>query len=156
MSLFMSMNRRLFSVVMPAILSQIVLLMMETVSMIFIGRLNNNFATAGVGLGIIYVNCTTQSTLTGLNNAISVLVAVAYGKKDMAECQRILHRGRILCLLCYIPLFFVEMMCFPALVAVGVEPEVANYAQSFSLFLYFAMGFHMQFDCYRQYLNATN
>ena len=103
--------------------------MMETISMIFVGRLNNNFATAGVGLGIIYVNCTTQSTLTGLNNSISVLVAVAYGKKDMVECQRVLHRGRLLCLMCYIPLFLVEIMCFPALVAAGVEPEVASYSQ---------------------------
>lgn len=153
---FISLNKRLFSVVLPAILSQIVLLMMETVSMIFVGRLNDSVATAGVGLGIIYVNCTTQSILTGLDNAISVLVAVAYGRGDLADCQRILHRGRILCFICYIPLFLVELMCEPALVAVGVDPDVASYAQNFSLYLYFAMGFHMQFDCYRQYLNATN
>ena len=117
--------------------------------MMFVGRLDNTFATAGVGLGIIYVNCTTQSTLTGLNNAISVLVAVAYGRQDLKECERVLQRGRILCFFCYIPLFFVELMCYPALVMVGVDPEVASYAQSFSMFLYFAMGFHMQFDCYR-------
>ena len=51
--------------------------------MIFVGRFDNTMALAGVGLGTIYVNCTTQSTLTGLNNSISVLVAVAYGRKDM-------------------------------------------------------------------------
>ena len=130
--------------------------MMETISMLFVGRLDNTYATAGVGLGIIYVNCTTQSTLTGLNNAISVLVAVAYGKRDVQECERILHRGRILCFICYLPLFIVELLCYPAMVAIGVDPEVASYASSFSLWLYFAMGFHMQFDCYRQYLNAMN
>lgn len=83
LSLFVYLNKRLWSVVFPSILSQLTLMMMETISMLFVGSLDNTFATAGVGLGIIYVNCTTQSVLTGLNNAISVLVSVAYGKKDM-------------------------------------------------------------------------
>ena len=142
-ALFIELNTKLWSVVIPAILSQLVILMMETISMLFVGRLDNTYATAGVGLGIIYVNCTTQSTLTGLNSAISVLVAVAYGKSDMHEFERILHRGRILCFICYVPLFFVEMLCYPALVAVGVDPEVAGYASSFSFWLYLAIGFHM-------------
>ena len=37
----------------------------------------------------------------------------------------------------------------------GVEAEVAGFAQEYAFYLYLAMGFHMQFDCYRQYLNAT-
>ena len=78
--------------------------MMETISMMFVGRLYDTFATAGVGLAIIFVNLTTHSTLMGLNNAISVLVPVAYGQKDLPECERVLHRGRILCLICYVPL----------------------------------------------------
>lgn len=40
--------------------------------------------------------------------------------------------------------------------AVGIDPEVASFAQYYSFFQYFAMVSHMQFDCYRQYLNATN
>ena len=56
---------------------------METVGMMFVGSLNDTFAIAGVGLGLIYVNCLIQSTLTGLNNAISILVAVSYGKNDL-------------------------------------------------------------------------
>ena len=73
------MNVRLWSVVFPAILSQLTLLTVETVSMLFVGRMDNTYATAGVGLGIIYINCTTLTPLHGLNNAISVLVAIAYG-----------------------------------------------------------------------------
>ena len=53
--------------------------MMETISMIFVGRMNDTEATAGVGMAIIFVNLTTHSTLMGLNNAISVLVPVAFG-----------------------------------------------------------------------------
>ena len=76
---FLELNMRLWAVVLPAIMSQLVLLMMETISMMFVGRLYDTFATAGVGLAIIFVNLTTHSTLMGLNNAISVLVPVAYG-----------------------------------------------------------------------------
>ena len=96
--------------------------------MLFVGSLNNTFATAGVGLGIIYVNCTTQSTLTGLNNSISVLVAVAYGKNDMNECERVLNRGRVLCMIFYVPLIIFELVCYSALTSAGVDPEVAYYA----------------------------
>ena len=142
--------------VLPAILSQLTLIMMETVSMMFIGRLDNNYATAGFGLGLIYINCTTQATLTGLNNSISVLVAVAYGRRDMKECEQVFQRGRVLCFLFFLPLGIVMMMCYQALCSLGIDAEVASYAHKFGFYLYFAIGFHMQFDCYRQYLNATN
>ena len=98
--------------VLPAILSQLVLLMMETISMIFVGSLNNTFATAGVGLAIIFVNLTTHSTLMGLNNAISVLVPVAFGQLDLGECERVLQRGRILCFLFYLPLLIIQLHCY--------------------------------------------
>ena len=58
--------------------------------MMFVGRLNDTYAIAGVGLAIIYINVTTTGPLMGLNSAISVLVAVAFGKRDMVECERIL------------------------------------------------------------------
>lgn len=38
----------------------------------------------------------------------------------------------------------------------GVDQTVASHAYNFALILYLAIGFNMQFDCYRQYLNSTN
>lgn len=60
-------NRRLWGVVLPAICSQLMLYMMETISMIFVGSLNDTYATAGVGMALIFVNLTTHSTLFGFN-----------------------------------------------------------------------------------------
>ena len=141
--LFLKLNMRLWSVVLPAILSQLVLLMMETISMIFVGSLNNTFATAGVGLAIIFVNLTTHSTLMGLNNAISVLVPVAFGQLDLGECERVLQRGRILCFLFYLPLLVIQLHCYSILVSMGIDQEVAQYAHDFGFWLFLAMGFHM-------------
>ena len=57
-ALFIEMNKRLWGVVFPAICSQLTLLMAETMSMLFVGRMDNTYATAGVGIGTIFVNCT--------------------------------------------------------------------------------------------------
>ena len=93
---------------------------METISMIFIGQLNETFATAGVGIAIIFVNLTTHSTLMGLNNAISVLVPVAYGQMDLKECEQVLNRGRILCILFYLPLLILQVFCYRILLCMGL------------------------------------
>ena len=78
--IFTYLNRTLFSVVIPAFLSQWLLGFMETtIAILFVGFMNNSKATAGVGLAIIYVNLTTYSTLMGLNSTISVLVPVSFG-----------------------------------------------------------------------------
>lgn len=74
---------KLWSVAVPAISSQLVIVMVETLSMIFVGRLDDTNAIAGVGLAIIYVNGTTTSILFGLNGAVAVLVAVSYGRGDI-------------------------------------------------------------------------
>ena len=42
------------------------------------------------------------------------------------------------------------------MVGLGIDHEVALHAHEFGFWLFLAMGFHMQFDCYKQYLNGTN
>ena len=122
--------------------------------MIFVGRLNNVFAIAGVGLAIIFVNF-LMASLFGLNSAMSVLIAVAYGKKDIPNCERILQRGRVICLIATIPLMLIQLFCRSILVSFGVEDEVADYAWQYGIFLFFAIAFHCQFDCYRCFLNSV-
>ena len=78
-AMFCDLNRQLWSVVFPAILSQITLCLVETISLLFIGQMNNTFMTAGVGLGMTFINFTVQAPMAGLNSPISVLVALAFG-----------------------------------------------------------------------------
>ena len=72
--------------------------------MIFVGRLDDINAIAGVGLAIIFVNGTTTSVLLGLNGAVAVLVAVSFGRGDIEDCEIILQRGRILSFIASLPL----------------------------------------------------
>lgn len=115
----------------------------ETVCLLFVGHLDNSYSTAGVGLSMIFVNCTCQSVLCGLNNAISVLASIAYGQKDWNECENILHRGQLLCAIGFVPLALIEYNCENILLFVGIEEEVARYAQEYTNILYPAMFFHM-------------
>lgn len=124
---FLNINAKLWSIAIPSVSSQLCLLLVETISMIFVGRLNNVFAIAGVGLAIIFVNFSTV-TLYGLNSAMSVLIAVAYGCNDIENCERIFQRGRVICLMATIPISVVNIFCRDILIGCGVEEEVADYA----------------------------
>lgn len=61
---------KLLRIALPAVSSQLVIIMVETISMLFVGQLNNTQAVAGVGLAIVFVNGTTTSVLMGLNGAL--------------------------------------------------------------------------------------
>ena len=66
-----------------------------------------------------------------------------------------MHRGRILCLFGTIPLAVLNFFLHPFLMSLGVEEEVADYARIYGAFLFIAVSFHYQFDCYRLYLNSV-
>ena len=153
--LLLSINMKLLKVAIPAVSSSLVIIMVEAISMMYVGHLNDTHAVAGVGLAVVYVNGTTTSVLMGLNGAVGVLVSIAYGQGDLTDCERILQRGKILCFLASIPLFFVQISCYPILIYLGVEEPVAMYTAQYGFFLFLAMTFHCQFDCYRNFLNSV-
>ena len=55
-SAFLTLNMKFWQVAIPAVSSQLIILLVETISMIFVGRLNNAAAIAGVGLAMNFVN----------------------------------------------------------------------------------------------------
>ena len=103
------------------------------------------------------IACTNISTfcLYGLNSAIGILSPIYFGQKDLVNCERVLHLGRILCLLGTFPLAVLNSFLHPFLISLGVEEEVADYARIYGAFLFVAVSCHYQFDCYRLYLNSV-
>ena len=102
-----------------------------------------------MGLAIIFVNLTTMTVLMGLNYAMGVLIPVSYGQKDLQDCERVLQRGRLLCLIFYLPLIILQLYCYRILISMGQEEEVAQNAHNYGMFLFGAMGFFTQFNCYQ-------
>ncbi len=79
----------------------------ETIGLVYVGQLNEAEKTAGVGMSICFVNICCLAMLIGLNNAIPVLVAIAYGQKDLLQCEVLLSRGRFICTVSFIPTIFI-------------------------------------------------
>ena len=154
-SQIIELNFQLFSVAIPTIFSGLTLLLIESVSLIFVGQMNNTYAMAGVGLSIIYTNFVSLSPLTGLGSALSVQVSIEAGRKDYQKCETILQRGRVIAVIAALPLCIFQLLQYEIMVMCGIDSEVASYAYQFGIFLFLAMCIHMQFDCYRSYLNAT-
>ncbi|CDW80289.1 na+-driven multidrug efflux pump [Stylonychia lemnae] len=143
---------KLAKVVIPAMLSQTFIFFMEIVNMFFIGHLNDPAMVAGVGLGNMYVNIVCQSLILGLNGGVGTLVAQAYGSKNMRKCGVYLNRGRIITLMCYIPMVFSILMCERVLLFIGQDPAASRFAQQYVYAIIPGMFFHGQFDATRQYL----
>ena len=149
-------NRRLWTVAFPSTFSQLLAEATMSSNMLFVSWLNDPLQTAGAGLAMIYINFTTQSVLTGLNSALAVLVAVSFGQQDNRHCAMLLQRGRLICFLIFVSLFVLVLFSYRAMITLGVSEAVAGYGYEYAFIMYFSMGFHSQFDCYRQYLNSTN
>ena len=121
----------------------------ETICLYFIANFNESSLTAGVGLAMVYTNCTCQSVLTGMNNAITVLVAISYGQRDYKACEESLRRGRLLNALTFLPILICAFSTYRFMILCGINDEVAQIAHNYTLVLYPAMFFHVQFDTYR-------
>ena len=97
-------QKRLWFIVIPTLLASLANEGTITLNMLFITQLNNPNITAGVGMAMIYTNFTAVSILHGMNQAITVMVAVSYGHQDWRNCETILQRGRLICMFAYIPM----------------------------------------------------
>ena len=69
------MNSTILKIAIPAIVGQILFMMMETINLIYVGHLGDTSKVAGVGLGNMYINICCQSIINGVNIAIATLVS---------------------------------------------------------------------------------
>jgi Na+-driven multidrug efflux pump len=65
----------------PAVLSLLFEMLIEVITMVFIGHLNDPLMMAGNGLGMMMMNVGCMGVALGLCGAIDTLVSQAYGDK---------------------------------------------------------------------------
>ena len=105
---------------------------------------------------MIYANFTCVSILHGMNQAITVMVAVSYGHQDWRNCETILQRGRLINIFANIPMAIIIYYNQQVLEYFNVNPKVIENAGEFIIIYFIGRLVNSQFDCYRQYLNSTN
>ena len=69
----------------------------------------------------------------GLNGALETLVPQAVGAGALAKCDLYLYRGRILILICTIPIIAIILSSKLILVSFGLDPSVAEYAELYMI-----------------------
>jgi MATE family multidrug resistance protein len=114
----------------------------DITNMFFIGHTNDSAKIAGIGLGNLYINITSQAIILGLNGAISTLASQAFGAKNMHKVGVYLNRGRYIGLMCFIPQAFLLMNCERALLMLGQDPQASAYAQEYAHYMIISMLAH--------------
>lgn len=112
----------------PLVLNNIMMMLKETIAVLFIGTLDNPIQLGAVGLGNSLMGFFMWPWIYGCCSAMETLIAHAYGRKDLRECGLWLHRTCFFGTILFIPITIVMLFTDPMLVALGMEKDVAHYA----------------------------
>ena len=72
-----------------------VLYSLFTITLVFIGFLNDKNATAGAGIGLMYSSCFIRAIIVGFDSGVGTLVSQSYGSQNYKMCGVYLNRGRL-------------------------------------------------------------
>lgn len=138
----------------PNILSFVLANINDTISLLFIGQLNNPTFISAVGLGIIISNYMCFQPLASLSIALDTLVSQSYGKKDYAMCGLYLNRILIMLIIFAIPFLAFLLYIGQILNSIGFDPTLAfligNYTSYAGIFVLFGAIFYVL----NRFLNA--
>lgn len=129
-------------------------MLVEIVSVIFIGHLNDSVILGGVGLGTLLINITLMSIGIGLNGAIDTLVSQAYGNKQFYLCGAYLNRGLICQIFLFIPGSIICANGKRILMYLGQDDDTSEAAIQYIFYLVPGMFAMNLFETIRRYLQA--
>lgn len=137
----------------PNMLQNVIVMMVEILNVVFIGKLGDPAMVAGIGLGNATQNLCGLSVIIGLNSALDTLISQAAGQGKMELCGVYRNRGQFVMTLIFIPVVCILANSSPIFTAIGQHHEVADYAQEYIIaFLpgLYLKGFN---DCQSKLLN---
>jgi Na+-driven multidrug efflux pump len=113
------MVKNIFAISIPAVITMLSSLAVETINVSFVGNLGDTKLVAGVGLGNLIINVFGLGVLMGLNASLSTLIPQSYGAGDLRMCGTYLNRARIIAFLSMVPISIILMSGETILAAIG-------------------------------------
>ena len=151
---FMSVLYSIYRIAVPTMISCFFMQLIYTINTMYAGRLGDAHKIAGLGLGTSFLECVTLCTLIGMNGAVETLVSHAFGAGHMQLCGAYLNRGRVINTAIFVPLALILCFSKPMLIAMGQDPMVAQYAQTYIVVNLPGVYFMGQFDLAKRFLNC--
>jgi Na+-driven multidrug efflux pump len=123
--------RKFFNLALPAILSFMAMSFQEQINVVFVGSSTSTAQLAAIGIGNMFLNLFPYAVMIGSNSALETLVAQAYGRKNLHECGLLLHKAILFMSFTFVPVCFSAIYLAKILTGLGIDAEVAFYAQSY-------------------------
>jgi len=147
---------QIFSLAFPSIIGYIADMLLETINLFFIGRLNDYRYLAACGLGNCWLNMTCFSFLLGAASVIETFCATAFGKGDLKLCGVYHNRARLIIFVCSIPCVVIVLYTTNILKFVGIDPEIAEFTGIYVVKLIPGFFFFTQFEITRRFVISQN
>ena len=147
------MYAKILKLAVPAILNNIVRMLMEVINLSMIGHLNNPAMVAGVGMGNMTINMLGLSLIMGFNSALDTLISQGAGANRLELCGVFRNRGMFFVCLLFIPIFIVLRNSYFILVTIGQHKDVAKYSQEYILAFLPGLFLNAIGECQLRFLN---
>jgi multidrug resistance protein, MATE family len=136
----------------PAVLSQLGIMMMGLVDTMMVGRLGTT-ELAATALGNSW-NWTWMALGLGLVLGIDPLISQAHGRGDGPATGLAFQRAMVLALLASVPIVVAQALTRQGLVLLGQEPEVASLAARYNFLKIPTIPCFLLYSALRQYLQG--
>lgn len=141
----------------PAILGLFMVIALETVNIVMIGRFNDPLLISAIGIGTLYVNTTGIVPGIALLGGIETLCSHAFGQKNlkMVAAYASIGRATVIAffLLITVPLNF---MSYRILLLIGISEEISGLATYFCHAMSICVFFALQYSTSLKYLQSMN
>ena len=139
----------------PATMGLLFIFLVETINIIFIGRLNDAELISAIGLGTLYVNSTGFVIGLGLIGGIDTLCSQSYGAKEYKLMGIYMNIGRITVIMFFVILFLpFVIFCDTLLLAIGQTEEFAYICSKFAYSMIPSIFFALMYNVSVRYLQS--
>ena len=141
-------------IALPPIMGNMIQLLVQMITVFFIGRMNDPVLLAAVGLGNMMINVLAFAITQGLNGALEYYVSNAFGQRQYKECGQWLNRGKLVATLALIPVLVMFVNSEAILLKLGQDPDISRVSSIYVCMVIPGVWSQIMFDATKKFHSA--